>query len=101
MARFEVQGIVSVEKGLPFVQCRQIDDNDHIVAQWQMTPLEAREMAQSVVEASMNAIYDASIVAWAKEVAPENEDMGSQLLILIRKFRADHWGLPDNPEDWR
>lgn len=101
MGRLEVQGIVSVENGLPFVQCRQLDDEDNLEAQWQVTPADAREMAQKMVEASMNAVYDAAIVAWAKEAWPNDDEMGTRMLMLIRQYRADIWGLPDRPKDWR
>jgi len=99
--RLEVQGIVSASTGLPFVQFRQVEDGQ-AVAQWQASPAEAREMAQQVVEAAMNAVYDAAIVAWAKETWPEDgEAMAGRMLMLIRDHRADAWGLPDQPEDWR
>lgn len=101
MGRLELQGIVAGEEALPFVQFRQLDDDGNVEAQWQMTPAEAREHAQKVVEASMNAVYDAAMTAWAKEAWPDNPDVWASLLILIRKYRADIWGLPDQPEDWR
>lgn len=101
MGRLEVQGIVSMKNGLPFVQFRQLDDNDDVEAQWQATPAEAREMAQRVVEASMNAVYDAALIAWAKTMWPGDSDIGPRLVSLVRDYRADIWGLPDRPEDWR
>ena len=101
MGRLEVQGIVSVETGLPLVQFRQLDDDGNLQAGWQSAPVEAREMAQQIVEASMNAVYDAALIAWAKEVWPNEPDMGARMLMLIRDYRADVWGLPDQPEDWR
>jgi hypothetical protein len=99
MGRLEVQGVVSAQTGEPLVQFRQLDDNDKIEAQWQTGVAEAREMAQQVLEATFNATYDAALIAWAKE--GDNLDMGVQLVDLIRRFRADTWGLPDRPEDWR
>lgn len=101
MGRLEVQGIVAMADGLPYVQCRELDDDDVVIAQWQATPAEARDMAQQLVEASMNAVYDAALISWAKTVAPEDKDMGPRMVGLIREFRADAWGLPDRPEDWR
>ncbi len=101
MSRLELQGIVSSANGMPYVQFRQLDNDDNVEAQWQMTPAEAREHAQMIVEASMNAVYDAALIAWAKEVAPEDSDMGPRIVTLIRKYRADIWGLPDQPSDWR
>ena len=101
MGRLEVQGIVSVQDGMPRVQFRQLDDNDEIEAEWQTPVMEAREMAQQILEAAMNAVYDAAIISWAKDTGPGGETMGSQMLVLIRKHRADHWGLPDQPKDWR
>jgi hypothetical protein len=101
MGRFEVQGIVSVKDGLPYVQFRQLDDNDKLEFGFQTTPAEAREMSQQIVEASMNAVYDAAITAWAKDVWPEDDQMGAKMLMLIRDYRADAWGLPDQPKDWR
>lgn len=101
MGRLEVQGIVSAKTGEPLIQFRQLDDDGAEQATWQASPLEAREMAQQVVEAAMNAVYDAAIVAWAKNTWPDDEIMGPRMLVLIREFRADSWGLPDQPEDWR
>jgi hypothetical protein len=101
MGRLETQGIVAVADGLPYVQFRQLDDEDNIVAQWQMTPAEAREHAEKTVESSMNAVYDAALIAWAKEFAPDQPDMGPRMVMIIRQYRADIWGLPDQPEDWR
>jgi len=101
MARLEMQGIVSQKDGLPYVQCRQINDKGELESQFQFTPAEARDVAQKMVEASMNAVYDAALIAWAREVAPEDSDMGPRMVMLIRQYRADIWGLPDQPEDWR
>jgi hypothetical protein len=101
MGRLEVQGVVSAATGEPLVQFRQLADDDTVEAEWQAGVLEAREMAQQVVEAAMNATYDAAMVAWANETWPDDPDMGARLLMLIRDFRADAWGLPDRPEDWR
>ena len=63
--RLEVQGIVSVKDGMPRVQFRQIEDGE-IKAEWQADVLEAREMAQQILEAAMNATYDAALVSWCK-----------------------------------
>lgn len=102
MGRFEVQGIVATADGLPYVQLRQLDDNDNEEAQFQVDPAQAREIAQNIQEAATNAIYDAAIISWAKEKDPANgEVMGVVLVDNIRKHRADKWGLPDRPEDWR
>jgi hypothetical protein len=101
MGRLEVQGIVSMKNGLPLVQFRQLDDDDNLEARWQATPAEAREMAQHIVEASMNAVYDAALISWAKTMWPDDEEVGPRLVSLIRDYRADIWGLPDRPEDWR
>jgi hypothetical protein len=104
MGRLEVQGIVSFETGLPLVQFRQLDDEGNMESGWQSAPHEAREMAQQILEAAMNAIYDAAIVTWAHELAPtkeEGDEIAGKMLILIRQHRADIWGLPDQPEDWR
>jgi hypothetical protein len=100
MGRLEVQGIVAVVDGLPYVQFRQLDDEGNLETGWQATPQEARQMAQQIVEASFNAVYDASIIAWARETT-EDEAMGVKLVDIIRRYRADIWGLPDRPEDWR
>lgn len=101
MGRLEVQGIVSAETGEPLVQFRQLDDDGTDVVGWQVSPAEAREMAQMVVEAAANAVYDAALAAWAKEAWPDDEQAGWRLIDMIRRFRADTWGLPDRPEDWR
>lgn len=102
MGRFEVQGIVAFSNGMPYVQLRQLDDNDVEESKIQVSPAEAREIAQNILEAATNAIYDAAVISWSKEYDPENgEVMGMALIDLIRKYRADKWGLPDRPEDWR
>ena len=100
MGRLEVQGIVSAKTGEPLVQFRQVEDDGRVSAEWQSVPADAREMAQQVVEAAMNAVYDAAIIAWAKETWPDDEMMGARMLMLIRDYRADSWGLPDQPKDW-
>jgi hypothetical protein len=101
MGRLEVQGIVAAANGLPFVQCRQLDDNDNLESQFQFSPAEARDVAQNLIEASFNAVYDAALISWAKEMSPEDPDMGPRMVMIIREFRADKWGLPDQPKDWR
>jgi hypothetical protein len=101
MGRFEVQGIVSVQTGEPLIQLRQLDDNDNVEFGFQVPPMEAREIAQNIQEAATNAVYDAALIAWAKETNDGDERMGVMLVDMIRRFRADHWGLPDRPEDWR
>lgn len=102
MSRFEVQGVVSAETGMPLVQLRQLDDNDEEVIGFQVEPADAREIAQNIQEAATNAIYEAAILSWAKERDPENgEVMGVMIIDAVRRHRADKWGLPDRPEDWR
>jgi hypothetical protein len=102
MGRLEVQGIVSSKTDEPLVQFRQLDDDGEIIIYWQVGVMEAREMAQQIVEAASNAVYDAALIAWTKEMWPDEwEDIASKLLPVIRKYRADAWGLPDQPEDWR
>jgi hypothetical protein len=100
-----VQGIVSAKTGEPLVQFRQVEDGK-VTAEWQAGVADAREMAQQVVEAAMNATYDAALVAWINETWSEDTEeermrITGGLLTAIRKFRADTWGLPDRPEDWR
>jgi hypothetical protein len=99
--RLEVQGIVSASTGVPLVQFRQVDADGKAIAEWQADVADAREMAQQVVEAAMNATYDAAIIAWSKEMWPRDPEMGARMLLLIRDYRADAWGLPDQPKDWR
>ena len=102
MGRIEVQGIVSATNGMPWVQFRQLNDDGELEVQFQLTPQETRELAINMIGASMNAVYDAAIVSFFKERDPENdEEMSAQMLVLIRQHRADIWGLPDQPSDWR
>lgn len=101
MGIFEVQGIVSTETGLPLVQLRQLNEDGSVEAGFQVAPDEAREIAQNILEAAANAVYDAAIIAWANESFPDKEDAGPYMVSMIRKYRADRWGLPDQPEDWR
>jgi hypothetical protein len=100
MGRLEVQGIVSHKTGEPLVQIRQLDDDGKEEYGFQVGIIEAREMAHNFLEAAFNAVYDAAIIAWAKETWPDDELMGARMLMLIRDYRADHWGLPDQPQDW-
>jgi len=100
MGRFEVQGIVSAQTGEPLVQLRQLDDNDVLEAGFQCSPAEARELAQNIQEAAANAVYDAALISWTKDL-PDGENMGPVLVDIIRRHRADRWGLPDQPDDWR
>lgn len=98
MGRLEVQGIVSVKDRMPRVQFRQLDDDGNVEAEWQAEIIEAREMAHQILEATFNAIYDAALINWAAE--GDNLEMGAELVSVIRRYRADHWGLPDQPKDW-
>lgn len=100
MGRLAIQGIVSTKTGEPLVQIRQLDDDDNEEYGFQVGVFEAREIAQHILEASMNAVYDAALIAWAKEVFPEHEVFGPRMVVSIREFRADKWGLPDQPKDW-
>lgn len=100
MGRFEVQGIVSVKTGEPLVQFRQLDDEDNEVHGFQVGPSKAQELAHNILEAATNAVYDAALIAWAKEAFPNDEMMGPGMVDLIRRYRSDRWGLPDQPEDW-
>jgi hypothetical protein len=99
MGSFEVQGIVSAAAGEPLVQMRQLNDNGEVESSFSMPPMEAREVAQNIVEAAANAVCEAAIIAWAKE--EDNENMGIMSIDVIRRYRSDKWGLPGNPEDWR
>jgi hypothetical protein len=99
MSRLEVQGIVSARTGEPMVQFRQVADDGTEEFGWQQSVVEAREHAHNVLEATFNAVYDAALISWSKENGDEN--MGIMLVDQTRRWRADHWGLPDKPEDWR
>lgn len=96
-----MQGIVSVATGEPLVQFRQVAADGTVIAMWQQPPADAREHAQMVIEAAMNAVYDAALIAWAKTAWPDDPNMGAGLVDIIRTYRADTWGLPDQPDDWR
>lgn len=99
MARIEVQGIVSAEDNQPLVQFRQVDDKENEVVRFQLPPMESRELAHAIIEAAANAIYEGALIAWAIEKG--SPEMGVQLIDVIRKFRSDHWGIPNRPEDWK
>lgn len=102
MGRFEVQGVISSSTGEPLVQLRQLDDEDNEIIGFQVSPMDAREIAQNIVEAAANAIYEAALIAWVKDRDPDNgEVVGITLISAVREFRADKWGFPDRPEDWR
>lgn len=100
--RLEVQGIVAArpnDQVEPLVQFRQIEDGEP-TAQWQAGVIEAREMAQQIIEAASNAVYDAALIAWAREEWPDDLNMAEGLVSAVREYRADSWGLPDQPKDW-
>src|SRR4051812_34614979 len=102
MAIFEVQGVVSADTGEPLVQLRQVDEEGGMKFGFQLSPMDAREVAQNIQEAATNAIYEAALISWAKERDPQSgEAMGAMMIGGIRKHRADKWGLPSNPDDWR
>lgn len=102
MGRFEIQGIVSAETGLPFVQLRQVDDEGYTETMFQVDPNDARDIAQNINEAAINATYEAALFSWMKERDPEGgEEIAIHLIDGIRRHRSDKWGLPDRPEDWR
>lgn len=102
MGKFEVQGIVSSENGLPFVQIRQLDDNGDEESGGQLAPVDARELAQTIMEAAINSTYEAALMNWAKERDPEDgEKIAVMMIVGIRENRSDRWGLPDSPEDWQ
>jgi hypothetical protein len=100
MKAIEVQGIVSVLTGEPLVQFRLIE-SDVCNAQWQATVVDTRELGQKCVEAAMNAVYDAALVSFCREHFPGDDQVIAALLTAIRRHRADTYGLPDQPDDWR
>jgi len=99
----EVQGIVSAAANAPLVQVRFTDENGDTVpgANTQMTPDEAREHAQMVVEAAANAVYEAALVTWLLEEMKVDENVVFEALTAMRNWRSDKWGQPTIPEDWR
>lgn len=101
MGRFEVQGIVSAKTGDPLVQFRQLDNEDNEQYGFQVEPTKAQELAHNILEAATNSVYDAALIAWAKEAFPDDKTMGPSMVNLIREFRVDRWGLSSQPEDWR
>jgi len=102
MAVFEVQGIVSSNDGQPYVQVRSVEDDGTESAGFQFPVLEAREVAQNIIEAAANATYEAALIAWAKDRDPVNgEAMGIMMVDAVRRYRSDKWGLPSMPVDWR
>lgn len=99
MASVEIQGVVSAETTEPLVQFRFLDDEGEVVYGMQIPPMEARDLAGKMFEAASNAVYDAALITFAK--GRGNIGMGIFLVDMVRKHRADHWGLPSTPEDWR
>jgi hypothetical protein len=96
----EVQGIVSKETNLPLVQFRVMDDKN-VVTTWQTHPDDARDFAQNIVESAANATYESALIMWSMSMNDDNPAIGVHLISMIRRFRADKWGLPDTPDDWR
>lgn len=92
-----VQGIVSSDKGAPFVQLKWPEDTDG----HQMTPDEAREFASLVMEAAANATYEAAMVQWLMEELHLSEEAAGRAIGAMRIWRSDKWGQPTIPEDWR
>lgn len=101
MGKFEVQGIVALKDGLPYVQFFVSGDEEDTKVMFQVSPQDARDMANNIHEAATNAIYEAALLGWAMDKDPENgQAMAVHLISGVRQFRADKWGLPSSPEDW-
>ena len=98
----EVQGIVGGNpvEPKPLVQIRFMRD-DETVAMGQFDPDEARQHAQLVAEAATNAVYEAALFQWLTEEMEIDISRAGQALAAMRIWRADKWGQPTIPEDWR
>jgi hypothetical protein len=98
----EVQGIIGGNPVEPeaLVQIRFMRDGETI-AMGQFSPDEARTHAQLVVEAASNATYEAAMFQWLVEEMGIPHARAAQAIEAMRIWRADKWGQPTIPEDWR
>ena len=98
----EVQGIVGggPDEPTPLVQIRFVRD-DKTVAHGQFSPDQAREHAALVHEAAANAVYESALLQWLTEEMGIDFERAGQALAAMRIWRADKWGQPTIPEDWR
>lgn len=98
----EVQGIIGgnpVEPE-PLVQIRFVREGE-TVAMGQFSPDDARQHAQLVAEAATNAVYEAGMYQWLVEDLGIDHARAGQAIGAMRVWRADKWGQPAIPEDWR
>jgi hypothetical protein len=97
-----VQGIIggNPAEPKPVVQIRFMR-GDETVAMGQFDPDEARQHAQLVAEASTNAVYEAALLQWLVEELGIDFEAAGTAIGAMRIWRADKWGQPTIPEDWR
>jgi hypothetical protein len=98
----EVQGIIGGNpvEPTPLVQIRFVRD-DETIAMGQFSPDEARGHAQLVAEAATNAVYEAGMFQWLVEEMKVPHVQAASAIDAMRIWRADKWGQPTLPEDWR
>ena len=85
--------------GEPFVQLIQ---NDHIIGQ--MTPWQARDHAQAILEAAEAAEQDAFMFHFGThQISDGDPQAGMRLVMALREYRQKTTGKsqgPRNPKDW-
>lgn len=85
----EVSGIVSSTTGRPVVQLSWGAEVGQLEAE------AARAHAMLILEAAQNAVTDAAIFEWGREVLDLDPEQAAQLIDGLRLHRADRWGQPD------
>lgn len=98
----EVQGLVGGNpvEPKPLVQVRFVRDGQ-TVAMGEFDPDDARRHAQLVAEAATNAVYESALYEWLVEELKVDHERAGHALNAMRVWRADKWGQPAIPEDWR
>lgn len=99
MDTVEIVGIVSRETGEPYVMFDVLNATGESVTKFKLHPDEARELAQNILEAATNAVYESTIILWSQSVNNENPDIGIHLVSMIREYRQDRWGRSAQVED--
>lgn len=94
MGTVDVTTGVSKKTGKPAVMFRVEKDEFlgfgvALVAEFDMSPDEAREFARNIQEAATIAVYDGALTRVITEMFPEDAET---LLSKIRESRDDRWG---------
>jgi hypothetical protein len=99
----EVQGIIGGgvdEEPKPIIQVRFVRDGE-TVAMGQWDPDDAYEWGKLLQGAIANAVYETALFRWFTEEMEIEPEKVAGAIEGVRLYRADLWGQPTIPEDWR